>query len=374
MRAARHGWPASPSTEAGAETIVTAMQAFVTNAWYAIGWETDIGRALKPFTVCGMPMVAFRRFDRSVAVLQDACWHRGLPLSMGRLAGDEVECTYHGLRFTPEGRCTFVPGQDVIPASACVRAFPVVERHRLVWVWPGDPALADPALVPDLHWADDPQWSCQGNSMEIACDYRLLLDNLMDLTHETYVHHSSIGHAAILDAPFEVAQDDNGVTLTRWMTGIKAPPFLDMQLRLAHGLPEGTEVDRWQIIRFEAPSTVEIDVGVAPTGTGARAGDRSRGISGRVLNAITPSTAGSCYYHFGFARSFLLESRELDAEIRAGVTRIFGEDKAILEAQQRALDLNPDLRLRDLAIDGGSVRVRRMIDRRLKMDQPAQAA
>lgn len=354
--------------------MTTASQIFVTNAWYAIGWETDIGRSLKPFTVCGIPMVAYRRFDRSAAVLQDSCWHRGLPLSMGRLAGDEVECAYHGLRFTPQGRCSFVPGQDVVPASACVRSFPVVEKHRLVWVWPGNSELADPALVPDLHWAQDPEWSCEGNSIEIACDYRLLLDNLMDLTHETFVHGSSIGHAAILHAPFDVEHDDGGVTLTRWMSGVKAPPFLDMQLRLAHGLPEGTDVDRWQIIRFDAPSTVEIDVGVAPVGTGAREGDRSRGISGRVLNAITPSTATSCYYHFGFARNFRLESRELDEEIKNGVTRIFGEDKVILEAQQRALGLNPHQRLRDLGIDSGSVRARRMIDRRLKMEQPAEAA
>lgn len=293
--------------------MTSAAPVFVTMAWYAIGWETDIGRSLKPFTVCGPPMVAYRRFDRGAVVLQDSCWHRGLSLSMGRLAGDEVECAYHGLRFTPQGRCSFVPGQDVV---------------------------------------------------------RLLLDNLMDLTHETFVRGTSIGHAAILHAPFDVEHDDGGVTLTRWMSGVKAPPFLDMQLRLAHGLPEGTDVDRWQIIHFDAPSTVEIDVGVAPVGTGAREGDRSRGISGRVLNSITPSTATSCYYNFGFARNFRLESRELDEEIKSGVTRIFGEDKVILEAQQRALGLNPHQRLRDLGIDSGSVRARRMIDRRLKMEQP----
>jgi phenylpropionate dioxygenase-like ring-hydroxylating dioxygenase large terminal subunit len=345
-----------------------ATSPFVLNAWYAIGWETDIGRSLKPFTVCGVPLLAYRRFDRTIAAIADACWHRGLPLSMGRLVGDEVECAYHGLRFAPEGRCTFVPGQEVIPASACVRAFPVVERHRLVWAWLGPAELADPALVPDLHWADDSAWSCEGNSIEIACDYRLLLDNLMDLTHETYVHGSSIGHSAILDAPFEVAHDDAGVTLSRWMANVTAPPFLDMQLRLAHGVPAGIAVDRWQVIRFEAPSTVEIDVGVAPAGTGAPQGDRSRGISGRVLNAITPKTETSCYYHFAFARNFRLDSRELDEEIKAGVTRIFGEDKVILEAQQQALNRDPTLRLRDLKIDSGSVRMRRLIERKLAME------
>lgn len=354
--------------------LAQATSPFVLNAWYAIGWETDIGRSLRPFTVCGVPLVAYRRSDRTAAVMADACWHRGLPLSMGKLVGDEVECAYHGLRFTAEGRCTFVPGQDVVPTSACVRAFPVVERHRLVWVWLGAPERAAPGLVPDLHWMDDPEWSCQGNSIEIACDYRLLLDNLMDLTHETYVHGSSIGHSAILDAPFEVTHDDAGVTLSRGMSGVTAPPFLEMLLRLAHDLPAGIEVDRWQIIHFETPSTVEIDVGVAPAGSGALHGDRSRGISGRVLNAITPKTETSCYYHFGFARNFHLNNRELDEEIKAGVTRIFGEDKIILEAQQQALARAPGFHLRDLKIDSGSVRVRRLIERKLTMERELGAA
>lgn len=353
--------------------MADSSQSFVLNAWYAIGWETDIGSALKPLTICGIPMVAYRRFDRKVAVLQDSCWHRGLPLSLGRLIEDEVECAYHGLKFTSEGTCTFVPGQKVVPASACVRAFPAIEKHRLVWVWPGRSELADPELVPDLHWADDPEWSCEGNSLEIACDYRLLLDNLMDLTHETYVHGSSIGHRAILDAPFEVTQHGGGVTLSRWMSDVAAPPFLAMQLRLAHGLAEVTQVDRWQIIHFEAPSTVEIDVGVAPVGTGAREGARSAGVSGRVLNVITPKTPSSCYYHFGFARSFRLDSRDLDAEIKNAITRIFNEDKIILEAQQKALDTNPDLRLRNLAIDRAAVSVRRLIDLQLEKERKARA-
>jgi vanillate O-demethylase monooxygenase subunit len=187
----------------------------------------------------------------------------------------------------------------------------------------------------------------------------------MDLTHETFVHGSSIGHANLLDAPFEVTQDDSGVTLSRWTSGAKAPPFLDMQLRLAHGLAQTGPVDRWQIIRFETPNIVEIDVGVAPVGSGAIKGDRSHGVSGRVLNVITPSTGSSCHYHFAFARKFRPDSRELDREIRDAVTRIFGEDKIILEAQQRSLDENPALRLRDLKIDSGSVRVRRLIERRL---------
>jgi len=112
----------------------------------------------------------------------------------------------------------------------------------------------------------------------------------MDLTHETFVHGGSIGNEAVAEAPFDVTHGDTDVTVTRWMRGIEAPPFWAGQLQKP-GL-----VDRWQIIHFEAPGTVNIDVGVAPAGTGAPQGDRSQGVNGYVLNTMTPETATSCHY------------------------------------------------------------------------------
>ena len=113
---------------------------------------------------------------------------------MGRLDGDELVCRYHGLAFGSNGQCTRMPSQDKLNPSACVRSFPVVERHRFIWVWPGDAALADPSLVPDMHWNDDPEWEGDGQAMFAECDYRLFVDNLMDLTHESFVHAISIGN------------------------------------------------------------------------------------------------------------------------------------------------------------------------------------
>jgi phenylpropionate dioxygenase-like ring-hydroxylating dioxygenase large terminal subunit len=124
--------------------------------------------------------------DGEVAALEDACWHRLLPLSLGHLKDDQVVCGYHGLVFNSAGRCTYMPAQKTINPSACVHAYPIVERHRLVWLWPGDPALADPAKVPDFHWNDGADWVGDGGTFySLGCDYRLVVDNLMDLTHET---------------------------------------------------------------------------------------------------------------------------------------------------------------------------------------------
>ncbi|MGO1079483.1 aromatic ring-hydroxylating dioxygenase subunit alpha [Inquilinus sp. CA228] len=346
---------------------MSAPKPFPMNAWYAAAWDADIRHALFARTICGKHLVLYRRSDGGVAALEDACWHRLVPLSKGRLEGDEVVCGYHGLVYNSQGRCTHMPSQETINPAACVRSYPVVERHRFVWVWMGDPALADPELVPDLHWNHDPAWAGDGSTIHVQCDYRLVVDNLMDLTHETFVHGSSIGNRAVAEAPFDVTHGDRTATVARWMRDIDPPPFWAAQL----GRPG--KVDRWQIIRFEAPCTVAIDVGVALAGSGAPEGDRSQGVNGYVLNTITPETERSCHYFWAFVRNYRLQEQRLTTELREGVSRIFREDEEVLEAQQRAMDENPGRVFYNLSIDAGAMWARRLIDRMVEREAPPPA-
>ena len=352
---------------------------FPMNAWYAAAWSHEIEHALAARTICGKDIVMYRKSDGEVAALEDACWHRLLPLSMGRLNGDDVVCGYHGLEFNSSGRCTFMPAQKTINPSACVHAYPVIERHRLVWIWPGDPVLADPAKMPDFHWNDGTQWVGEGGTFySLKCDYRLVIDNLMDLTHETYVHAGSIGHDAITDTPFDVTHAGTTATVTRWMIDIEPPPYWAKQL----GKPGN--VDRWQIIYFQAPAVIVGDVGVALTGTGAREGDRSQGVTGAFLAAITPETETSCHYHWNFVRTFRTDDQELTRALQLAHVNdgqgVYDQDHVVLEAQQKAIERNPRLPFYNLNIDAGALWARRMIDRLLAAegsDQrtvPSQAA
>jgi phenylpropionate dioxygenase-like ring-hydroxylating dioxygenase large terminal subunit len=343
---------------------------FPLNAWYAAAYDVEVGRTLMARTVCNQKLVLFRKLDGAVAALKDACWHRLMPLSLGRLEGDELTCGYHGLVYNAQGRCTHMPSQETLNPSACVRSFPVAEKHRFVWIWPGDPAKADSALVPDMHWNDDPEWTGDGKMMRVNCDYRLVVDNLMDLTHETFVHGSSIGQRAVAEAPFVATHGERTATVTRWMENIEAPPFWAGQID--HALSYKGAVDRWQIIKFEAPCTVNIDVGVAQTGTGAipaggNMGDRNtsirtRGVNGYVLNTITPETDGTCLYFWAFARNYCLGEQRLTHQLREGVANIFREDEHVLEAQQQAMDDHPDHQFYNLNIDAGSMWARKLID------------
>jgi phenylpropionate dioxygenase-like ring-hydroxylating dioxygenase large terminal subunit len=354
---------------------MTETANFPLNAWYAAGWRRDIGESLTARTICEIPMVLFRRRDGGVSVLEDACKHRLLPLSMGRLVNDEVICGYHGMTFAASGECVKVPGVTrTAPSRAnCVRTFPVVERHNLVWIWPGDAEKADPASIPDLHWADDTGWTYGPCYLPMACDFRLVLDNLMDLTHETFVHPTSIGQMEIVEAPSEVTTEGRHVWLKRFMTDIDAPPFLALQMKLALGLPP-EHVDRWQIIRFEAPSTIVIDVGVAPTGTGAAAGDYSKGVNTQVLNTVTPGKAGEAHYYFTLARNFLIDDADLTERLRSRNVEVFLEDKAILEAQQQTIERLPGRPLLNFGIDKGGMRARQAIARMVADESAGKTA
>ena len=229
------------------------------------------------------------------------------------------------------------------------------------------------ALIPDLHWANDPAWAYGGGLYHIDCDYRLMVDNLMDLTHETYVHAGSIGQKEIDETPCTTRVDGDQVVTERFMNGIHAPPFWQMALR-SHQLPTDQPVDRWQICRFTPPSHVMIEVGVALAGRGGHDAPAEAKVSSLVVDFLTPESDTSMWYFWGMARNFRPEDRALTAQIRDGQARIFGEDLQVLEQQQRNHLQWPGRRLLKLNIDAGGVHARRIIDQHLAAESAAAAA
>jgi vanillate O-demethylase monooxygenase subunit len=333
---------------------------FLRNFWYAAAWDFEIKHAPFGRTICGEPIVLYRQTNGSLSAFEDCCPHRLLPLSKGYLQGEHLVCKYHGLQFDDCGRCVWMPGQEGVRADAIVSVYPVVERHRLVWVWIGDPKLADESKIPHLPWCSDPKWVFDGSTYQVKCNYQLLVDNLMDLSHETYVHPTSIGQHEIVEAPIKTTSDRDSVTVTRWMYGIDPPPFW------AANLKSREKCDRWQICHFSLPANVMIDVGVALAGSGASQGDRTRGVTGIVVNVMTPETEASTWYHWGMARDFQTEDRGLTLRIRDGQAAVFAEDMEILEAQQANILRRPGRRLMNLKIDSGGVNARRIMDRELE--------
>ncbi len=348
-----------------ASSTTNKVLGYPLNAWYVAAWDYEVTRKPMSRRIADRPLALYRAEDGRAVALADACWHRLAPLSLGKtLAGDQIQCPYHGIIYNSAGRCVSMPAQETINPSATVPSFPVVERYRYVWVWLGDATKADPELIPDMRQMTDPAWAGDGLTIPVNCNFQLVLDNLMDLTHEEFVHGSSIGQEELSESDFVVTHEGNTVTVTRWMLDIDAPPFWRKNIQDKFPGYEG-KVDRWQIIHFESPSTICIDVGVAKAGTGAPGGDRSQGVNGYVMNTISPETAKTCHYFWAFMRNYRLESQLITTQLRDRVSRVFKEDEDMLEAQQAAIDANPDYEFYNLNIDAGGMWVRRLIERQL---------
>ena len=334
---------------------------FPKNAWYVACTPDEIDDKPLGRRVCGDALVLYRGPEGRAAALEDFCPHRGAPLSLGAVIEGTLVCGYHGLQMGCDGRAIGMPGQraSVFPA---IRAYPVVERYGFVWVWPGDPARADAAKLHHLAWAESPEWAYGGGMYHVACDYRLMIDNLMDLSHETYVHATSIGQREIDETPAETVVEGDTVITSRHMQGVMPPPFWRMALRGNH-LADDVPVDRWQICRYTPPSHVMIEVGVAHAGHGGYHADAKVKASSIVVDFITPETDTSIWYFWGMARNFNPHDRALTASIREGQSRIFAEDLQMLERQQKNLLAQPQRRLMRLNIDAGGVQSRRVLDR-----------
>ncbi len=285
---------------------------YLRNYWYIVAMPQEIGRSLLQRLILDESLLFYRKEDGTPIAMQNTCPHRSMPLSEGTLIGDTLRCGYHGLEFDPSGACTNIPGQPNIPPRCRVRTYPLVEKWRWVWIWMGEPEAADPDAIPDFHWNDDPEWTPTGGHIYIKCNYGLLVDNLMDLSHETFVHPTTIGNAAVAETPVRTETDENEVRVLRQINGCPAPP-LYVALKNFNG-----EIDRTQNITWTAPTNIVIESRSMPSGSN----DPETVLEYRVLNGITPATATSTHHFWATPRNFAPEEKSPRPFTKAACERL----------------------------------------------------
>ena len=339
---------------------------FIHEAWYVAAWDHEItADALFARTLLGRPVVFHRTADGQVVALDDRCPHRAAPLSAGRKEGDTIRCLYHGLRFDAAGRCVEMPGQDRIPPAACVRRYPVVERDRFVWIWMGDPARADPSSILDFFWHRDAGWRMKPGYIHYQANYQLVVDNLLDFSHLSYVHPTTLGTARVAQVKALVEPLAGGVKVTRWALGDEMSPNHRRVARF-----DGP-VDRWQVYEWHPPAFMRMDAGSAPAGSGAPEGRIDpQAMRFRHTSVQTPETARTTHYFFCQARDFGLEDAAMTETIFRDVSTAFAEDRAIIEAQQRSLDAEPGFRPVATVHDQALNLARHILRQRLQAEQP----
>ena len=332
---------------------------FVRNTWYAAAWEREVGDLPLAATIAGQRLAIYRRIDGGYGALDDACPHRKLPLSMGRVLGDTLECGYHGLQFDCSGTCVKAPTNGTVPPGLSVTAYPVQARYGLLWVWLGDPALADPADIFEVrHWGD-PTWGCTvGDDMTVRCHHLYISDNLLDPSHVAWVHPGSFAGAGTDDASMETTIADDGVTVWRWLFDTPPPPFY------APYLPFEGNCDRKQQYEVRYPSHALITAVFCPAGTGGEEHELpAETFLMDSYNFLTPVDEHTTRYFWFQMRNVAPTDEQVSIDFAASVKAAFAEDKVVLEAVQRGMDDaaergSANLNLRS---DAGGIRFRRRL-------------
>ncbi|MFP5475522.1 MAG: Rieske 2Fe-2S domain-containing protein, partial [Gammaproteobacteria bacterium] len=335
---------------------------FVRNCWYVAGWDQEIpADGLLSRVLLGEPVLFYRDTQGRAVALEDRCCHRAAPLHLGRKEGDCVRCMYHGLKFDPTGACVEIPGQASVPPRTCVRSYPVVERDRLVWIWMGDPALADASQIADFFWHDSPDWRMKPGYLHYQAHYQLIVDNLLDFTHLAWVHPTTLGTGSAASLKPQIERDTSGngmLTIRRWYLDDEMP---NLHKRVARF--EG-KVDRWQIYQWSPPALLRMDAGSAPAGTGAPDGHRvPEALQFRHTSIQTPETATTSHYWFCQARNFALDDEAMTEQIYQDVLVAFEEDRRMIEGQQKVLSLVPERPMIPIAADAGLNQARWLLDR-----------
>lgn len=268
----------------------------VRNGWYVAAFAKDVAREPVARTILNEPVVLYRKADCTAVAIGGRCPHRHFPLGKSCLKGDEIECGYHGIRFGPDGQCTHIPSQTHVPKVYRVPAYPLVEHGMWLWIWPGDPALADPSLLPDLKEIGLEEEDMVGRPFymhEINCRYQLLNDNLLDLTHLAFLHSSSIGTLDNASTPEQLEKRPGFLRSRRYIRNAPSPPAAT-----AFGLYDGL-VDRITGMDFYLPG-FHAGIGDSQYPEGhERAGEYIN--RSRVYHAVTPVAHDRCYYFFAGA-------------------------------------------------------------------------
>ncbi|ETF01433.1 (2Fe-2S)-binding protein [Advenella kashmirensis W13003] len=339
---------------------------FLKNAWYVAAWSQDISHELFPLQLLNEHLVFYRQKNGQVVALEDACPHRKLPLSMGRLIDDAIECGYHGLTFNGQGTCIFAPGAK-IPRAATVRHFAVTEKYGLVWVWMGDAQQADPALIPHIAEYGDPDWGTnQGDAMIVECNYLYMTDNLLDPSHVAWVHRSSFGNSACENEPLTTTVMDNGVIVSRWMHDTEVAPFYAKFVRFSGNC------DRKQHYEVRYPSHAIIKAVFTPAGTGGDDAPRHPDVFLMdSYNFLTPVDDKTTRYFWFQLRNFSPNDQAISAQFAEGVRKAFEEDRIVLGAVQKGMD-NRRTPFINLKLDGGPIKFRKGLQRLIELEQQSQ--
>jgi hypothetical protein len=299
--------------------------------WYPITQTRNIkrGKALG-VSFAGEPIVLVRTDSGALFALEDRCAHRQVPLREGVVAGDTIQCCYHGWKFNAEGKCVNIPyvgRHEKIPRG--VRSYPCKEAYGLVFIYPGDVEKLQTAVFPEITAHGDPHYKTRYLVGKVGCHYSFLHENLMDMNHQ-FLHRRIM---ASIDTTFlDLREGDDYVEVDytfsrrgkqplgeKFMLGIRPEPSTDKPVDL---MTVRTQYP-YQILKFWTAGSAHpaLDLWITYVPLDAR---QSTNCTFGLINIRRPSIPGLLEILWPFVVYF--------------TNGIFAEDKWVVEMEQRAYD------------------------------------
>jgi len=333
-----------------------------------VAWSKDLDDKPLPITMLNEPVVVFRGANGGVGALADVCPHRAVPLSLGTISGDRIVCPYHGIELDMGGVCRTNPHVAGAPDRLKARSYPVAEKHGIIWVWPGEVEHARPELIQDYSWFNSPDRLATGRGyLHIAADYRLIIDNLMDLAHADYIHPHTVGQPGAAEVQ-QVSVEREGDTISVNALWPDLPPSALHKLAWSRT----PHVDKYLDMKWQPASNLILDLGIMAPGE-----PRESGIHTPAAHILTPETDRTTHYFFAFARDFDKDDEALTERLIGVIGKAFRtEDKPIIEAAQRNIDQTGARLTNFTKGDSGSAMVRRELEKMALQEahQPHAAA
>jgi len=339
---------------------------FIRECWYVAGWSDDFGHELTGRVILNSPIAFFRKRDGTPIALADRCLHRSYPLSKSTLEGDEIICGYHGLRYNSEGECTEIPSQATCPKGLGVRSYPLVEKPPLVWIWMGDghPDVAELPNVSDF--VGEPAWPGSYDYFHLQAGYVGLHENLLDLSHLSYLHGKTFGTPDYARAPSRHESDDGRgrFSVSRDVVPTRLPPVW--------GEPTGLMgIDAARIARSEFLSPAAHVVHVRFWAVDLPESDRPDQQI-KTAHLVTPETMTSTHYFIYHARNFAVNDAQVTVTMQEQLSAAFREDVEGLEAVERLVQMSEPNPLEiSFAADKAGTAMRRYLKKRAEREASA---
>ncbi len=306
---------AAPITAKGHTSVV-----HVKDDWYVVCLSSGVKEKPVRTMLFDIPLVLFRDKKGGIGALLDRCPHRNVPLSLGTVKDDVLECSYHGWRFDMGGVCRLVPGLigDQESRGRNVQSFPVREQDGVVWLYatPDTAPVREPFSFPLI---GEKGYTTVYQELEVDGSIHAVAENALDVPHTAYLHgglfRSSSGTRRKID-----------VTIKRFHDRVEAEYFGEPRPAgiagkiLAPGGGVVTHVDR-----FLLPSIAQVEYHI---------GTRTHLC---VTNALTPVRDFQTKLFTVVSLRLPVPGQLVTPFLKPLIMKIFRQDEYILKFQSNAI-------------------------------------